>query len=137
MLMTKQRALLLSIFRSDACFGRHRTAEEILELAKEQMPGISRATVYNNLRTMEEEGLIRKISGEGGADFYDSSFTLHGHLFCTGCGEIRDIDPNLSLEFLSGICGSEVTSYELKVRHVCEKCRQMREKAAETFEKGK
>ena len=37
------------------------------------------------------------------------------------------------LEFLSGICGSEVTSYELKVRHVCEKCRQMREKNGWNF----
>jgi Fe2+ or Zn2+ uptake regulation protein len=129
--MTKQRALLLSIFRSEACFGRHRTAEEILELAKAEMPGISRATVYNNLRSMENEGLIRKISGEGGADFYDSSFVLHGHLFCTECGEIKDIDPNLSLEFLSDISGSVVTSYELKVRHVCEKCRKNREKTAE------
>ena len=31
--MTKQRALLLSIFRSELCRGQHRTAEELLALA--------------------------------------------------------------------------------------------------------
>ena len=121
--MTKQRALLLAIFRSEDCIGKHRTAEELLALARERMPSISRATVYNNLRSMEEEGIIRKISAEGGADFYDASFTLHGHLICTKCHEIKDIDPPLSLDTLSQLCGSDVSSYELKVRHVCEKCR--------------
>jgi Fe2+ or Zn2+ uptake regulation protein len=121
--MTKQRALLLSIFRSDECMGKHRTADELLELARAKMPGISRATVYNNLRSLEEEGLIRKITGEGGADFYDSSFVLHGHLICTSCHEIRDVNAPKLLDEFKRLCGADVDSYELKLRYVCEKCR--------------
>ncbi len=121
--MTKQRALMLSIFRSEACFGQHKTADEILALAREKMPGISRATVYNNLRSMEEEGLIRRISAEGGADMYDSSFNLHGHLFCTVCHSVKDImTPNLLEEFKK-MTNADIDSYELKLRYVCEHCR--------------
>lgn len=121
--MTKQRALLLSIFRSELCKGQHRTADELLALARERMPGISRATVYNNLRSMEEEGLIRRITAEGGADFYDSSFVLHGHLICTECRRITDVEVPTLLEDLKKISGVDVDSYELKLRYVCDGCR--------------
>ena len=122
--MTKQRALLLSIFRSDACRGKHRTADEILLLAKEKMPTISRATVYNNLRSMEEEGLIRRISAEGGADIYDASFTLHAHLFCTVCHSVKDVMTPSLLSDMRQISGEDVDSYELKLRYVCDECKR-------------
>ena len=121
--MTRQRAILLEIFRSDFAEGKHRTADEILREAKERMPTISRATVYNNLRSMEEEGLIRRITGECGADFYDASFTLHGHLMCTACGKITDVGTPELYEDLCRLTGLEIESYELKVRYVCEDCR--------------
>lgn len=121
--MTKQRALLLSIFRSELCHGQHRTADELLALAREKMPGISRATVYNNLRSMEEEGLIRRITADDGADFYDSSFVLHGHLICSVCHRVKDVDTPDLLEDLKKLSGANVESYELKLRYVCDRCR--------------
>ncbi len=121
--MTKQRALLLSIFRSEVCCGQHKTADELFLLAKEKMPGISRATVYNNLRSMEEEGLIRRISAEGGADMYDSSFELHGHLFCTVCHNVKDIMAPALLSELKKLSGVDIDSYELKLRYICESCK--------------
>ncbi|MBQ3016766.1 MAG: transcriptional repressor [Clostridia bacterium] len=121
--MTKQRALLLSIFRSELCKGQHRTADELLALARERMPGISRATVYNNLRSMEEEGLIRRITADGGADFYDSSFVLHGHLICTVCRRISDVEVPTLLDDLKKLSGVDVDSYELKLRYVCDECK--------------
>ena len=121
--MTKQRAILLSVLRSDACIGKHRTADELLELARERMPGISRATVYNNLRSMEAEGLIRRITGECGTDFYDASFDLHAHLICTECHRITDVPCPDMLEDVRALSGEDVTAYELKLRYVCKKCR--------------
>ena len=121
--MTKQRAVLLEIFRSQESVGVHRTADELLALARERMPGISRATVYNNLRSMEDEGIIRRITGEDGADVYDSSFVLHGHLFCTGCRRIFDIDTPKMLTDLRSLTGMDIESYELKMRFVCDQCK--------------
>ena len=122
--MTKQKELMISIFRSDFCHGRHRTADELLARAREMMPGISRATVYNNLKELAKEGLIRKISGEDGADVYDSSSVLHGHLICSVCHSIKDVSAPCLFGELRKIAGEDIDSYELKLRYVCKKCRQ-------------
>ncbi len=122
--MTKQRALLLSIFRSELCKGQHRTADELLALARERMPGISRATVYNNLKSMESEGLIRRITTDSGADVYDSSFELHGHMICTRCGFIKDISVPTLLQDACRLSGEPIDSYELKLRYLCRGCRE-------------
>ena len=118
--MTKQRAIILEVLRSDK---RHHTAEEIFELAKEKLPGISRATVYNNLHSLEAEEIIRRISGDGGADRYDNSFIPHGHLICTVCGGVFDIEIPGFAEALSDCINSSVESYELKVRGCCAVCK--------------
>ena len=83
--MTRQRAVILEIIRSDMC---HHTADEIFRLAREKLPTISRATVYNNLKALEEEKIIRKISGDGAADRYDNAFEPHGHILCKKCGRV-------------------------------------------------
>ena len=118
--MTKQRAAILEVIRSEKC---HFTAEEIFERVKMKMPGIARATVYNNLHTLEEEQIIRRISGEGASDRYDSSYIPHGHLFCTVCHKIKDFDIPSFDQTLAEKIGSEIESYELKVRCVCADCR--------------
>ena len=118
--MTKQRALILEIVRSDKC---HHTAEEIFELAKASLEGISRATVYNNLHTLEREKLIRRITGEDGSDRYDSSYIPHGHLFCTECRAVTDFTLPTLAETLNGVAGCTIDSYELKVRYICPSCR--------------
>ena len=117
--MTKQRAAVLEVIRSDKA---HHTAEEIFELAKKILPTISRATVYNNLKALEGEKLIRRISGDGLADRYDSSFIPHGHLLCTKCGRAWDFTIDGFDDTVKSIIGSEFDSYELKVRLVCEEC---------------
>ena len=117
--MTKQRAVILEVLRSDKC---HHTAEEIFELAKLKLPKISRATVYNNLHALEEECFIRRISGDSGPDRYDNSFIPHGHLLCMGCGKVYDIVIPEFERCLSEQIG-DVDSYELKVRGKCRECR--------------
>ena len=118
--MTKQRAVILEVIRSDMC---HHTADEIFVLAKEILPGISRATVYNNLKFLEAEKLIRKISGDGLSDRYDNSYIPHGHLVCEECGKIKDFDLDGFDRLISDAIGSEFNSYELKVRYLCRDCR--------------
>ena len=118
--MTRQRAIILEVLRSDKC---HHTAEEIFLLARDKLPGISRATVYNNLHALESEELIRRISGDGGPDRYDNSFIPHGHLICSTCGGVFDIDIPGFAEALSDCIKSNVESYELKVRGRCAVCR--------------
>lgn len=119
--MTKQRALILDIIRSDKC---HHTADEIFSMARERLPGISLATVYNNLHALERERLIRKISGDSSSDRYDGSYIPHGHLVCEACDKIWDFNIDGFDGLLSEAIGFGFSSYELKVRCLCEECRQ-------------
>ena len=117
--MTRQRMAILEIIHS---VKKHYTAEEIYILAKERIPGMSRATVYNNLHALERDHMIRRITAEDGSDRYDRAFKPHGHLFCSVCHEILDFTiPNLD-EALADAAGTEIDSYELKVRYTCPKC---------------
>ena len=118
--MTRQRAIILEVIRSDMC---HHTAEEIFALAKEKFPTISRATVYNNLKALEEEQIIRRINGEDGSARYDKSYLPHGHLFCIECRKIYDFDIP---DFASTLCkysDAVIDSYELSVRGMCRGCK--------------
>lgn len=122
--MTRQRAVILEVMRSDMC---HHTAEEIFSLAKERLPTISRATVYNNLKTLEEEQFIRKINGEDGIARYDKSYIPHGHLFCMECKNIYDFNiPDFS-KTLTQYSDAVIDSYELSARGICPICKEKRE----------
>ena len=117
--MTRQRAVVLEVIRSDMC---HHTADEIFRLAREKLPTISRGTVYNNLKALEEEKLIRRISGDGAADRYDNAFAPHGHIICTGCGRVWDFAIAGFDDTLASVIGMDIDSYELKARVVCGEC---------------
>ena len=118
--MTRQREAILDVIRSDCC---HHTAEEIFELAKARLPGISLATVYNSLKYLEAQKLIRRITAEGHSDRYDSSYIPHGHLFCTECARVSDFTVPDFENSLRSLVGDDIDSYELKVRYTCPGCR--------------
>ena len=127
--MTRQRATILEIIRSRPM---HYTAEEIYGFAKARLPGMSFATVYNNLHALERDGMIRRITAEDGSSRYDRSFAPHGHLYCKVCRCIVDFEVPAFSETLRGIVGKDIESFELKVRYVCPEC-TAREKSCETL----
>lgn len=122
--MTKQREAILAVITSDKC---HHTAEEIFELAKQRLPGMSRATVYNNLHALEKEKLIRRITAEDASDRYDSSYIPHGHLFCIKCARVKDFTLPSFKQTLEDEIGEVIDSYELKVRYICNDCKMAEE----------
>ena len=122
--MTRQRTVIYEVITQDKC---HYSADEIFALAKEKLPGISLATVYNTLKYLEEKRLIRKITAEGTKDRYDSSYIPHGHLFCSECLEVTDFNLPEFAKTLEGVIGEDIESYELKVRYICKACKKARE----------
>ena len=108
----------------------HHTADEIFSLAKNKLPGISRATVYNNLKYLESEKLIRRITGDDLSDRYDNSYIPHGHMICEDCGKVKDFNLKDFDKQLSDAIGSDFNSYELKVRYLCDECKSHKSKCA-------
>ena len=88
--MTRQRALISGIMR-EKC-PEHLTADEIFSHARQAMPHIARGTVYRNLNSLVEAGMVRRVSIPGRADRFDHTLCWHSHLYCTACGGVVDAD---------------------------------------------
>lgn len=87
--LTPQRKVVLRVIRESEA---HPTAAEVFENARQLLPTISYATVYNSLRYLKGAGLIGEITFGNGASRYDSMLERHDHAVCTDCGKLVDFD---------------------------------------------
>ena len=118
--MTANAELILNIINTS---DDHLTAEQIYLRLKENSSKTVLATVYNNLKTLHENELIRKVSVEGCPDRYDK-VTKHDHLVCKQCGQLTDIVLDDLTKKLETEIGEAILSYDLKVSYICPACRQ-------------
>lgn len=118
--MTQNGKLILDIVMNS---NAHLTAEQIFLQLKQTAPKIVLSTVYNNLNTLCEQGMLRKISIEGSPDHYDKN-TKHDHLVCKQCGALSDKTFADLTESLSAQLGEPILSYDLKVNYICPSCRK-------------
>ncbi len=87
--LTRQRKVVLEAVQAG---DHHPTAAEVFDAARQNMPGISFATVYNSLRYLREKGLVREIAFGKGASRYDRETERHDHAICSACGRLVDFD---------------------------------------------
>ena len=122
--LTKQREVVLQVIREEP---EHLTANEVFDKAKQLLPGISFATVYNSLRYLKEAGLIAEISFGNGASRFDSMTSRHDHAICTKCGKLVDMEIELPAEVLAYAAEYskfKPESLELTLRGLCPDCNQ-------------
>ena len=117
--MTKQRALILKIIRNSK---EHLTADSIYELAKQEMPGIALATVYNSLIWLSEQGEIKRVVFTDHKDHYDKTQSPHIHLLCQSCGKIIDHPSEGLKEEMERRIGFPITDYEITLHCRCHDC---------------
>ena len=116
--MTKNAESILEIINNSKS---HLTAEQIYLCLKEKNAKAVLATVYNNLASLYEQGLIRKVSVAGYPDRYDK-IKRHDHLVCKKCGELMDIALEDLTDMLQEQAGIPILSYDLKMSYICTEC---------------
>ena len=116
--MTKNARYILEIINHST---EHLTAEQIYLRLREKNAKAVLATVYNNLSTLYEQNLIRKVCVEGYPDRYDKT-VRHDHLVCKKCGKLSDITLEDLAEKLQKQIGVPMISYDLKINHICTEC---------------
>ncbi|HEX3026222.1 MAG TPA: Fur family transcriptional regulator [Clostridia bacterium] len=125
---TKQKKFITDCLKNYP--NSHLTAEEIYHLIKENDQHISIATVYRNLKLLEEQGVIRKnIVTEEASSFYEltdkSEPHSHHHLVCRQCGAIIDFEADLldSLEkMVEATTGFNIEDHRVVFYGKCKKC---------------
>lgn len=87
--MTRQRQEIYRILISER---DHPTAQEVFMRAKDQLPNLSLATVYNCLEALVHHGIIRQVNFERESSRYCPNLREHGHFHDSQSGVIHDVD---------------------------------------------
>lgn len=114
--MTRQRQEIYRILteRRD-----HPTANEVFMRAKDGLPNLSLATVYNCLEALVQHGIIRKVNFERESSRYCPNLTGHGHFHDASTGVIHDVDfkPGANLtDVLNLPPGAVIEDVEITLR---------------------
>lgn len=110
----------------------HPSAEEVFIRAKDEMPDISMATVYNCLDTLVRCGLVKQVNHDRGATRYCSNMAEHHHFYCDECGGTYDItsDPEEGHPAMRLPPGFRMRSFEIAFNGLCPDCAAERKSQA-------
>ncbi len=97
----------------------HPTVDIIYKKLVEEIPTLSKTTVYNTLKLFHEKKIIIIVNIEDNETRFDANISNHGHFKCIKCGKIYDFEltgnelnfpklNNFSIDeqhvYLKGIC---------------------------------
>ncbi len=120
---TEQRAAVFRFLRGTES---HPTADEVFLEVRQDVPGISLATVYKSLETLVGCGLAVKLSYGDGSARYDGRTDDHHHLRCLGCGRVLDLPGRVDDSEVARLEASarefRVTGYRLELTGYCAQC---------------
>jgi len=118
--MTKYKKAILDIINTSY---NHMTADDVYIKMKQIYPKIVLASIYNNLNSLVDEDLIKRIVIEGEDNRYDKMMK-HDHLVCKKCGKLIDINFNDYTKELIKQSGIDILGYDLKVYIICSECKK-------------
>jgi Fur family peroxide stress response transcriptional regulator len=105
----------------------HPNAEAVWARVRVDLPRVSLATVYRNLRNFAARGLVEEVATGGSVSRWDANDDEHHHLVCERCGSVTDCyGEDLDR---AGLVGAEVEGFEVRSARVnvfgtCPECRE-------------
>jgi len=114
--MTRQRQEIYRILIQQR---DHPTANEVFMRAKDHLPNISLATVYNCLEALVQHGIIRQVNFDRESSRYCPNLREHGHFHDAATGVIHDVDfrPGVDLaDILQLPPGAVIDDIEITLR---------------------
>ena len=117
--LTPQRAKVYSVLVQER---DHPTAEQVFIRAKQVMPEISLATVYNCLEALVRCGVVREVTVDRGATRFCPNMEDHGHFICSKCGQVFDVAASRGQPRFQIPPGFKLLSSEISLRGYCPTC---------------
>lgn len=121
--MTRQRKVILQVLRKNQVI--HRSADEVYEIVREQLPRISLGTVYRNLEILCELGEIQKLEFGGTLKRFDGNPDPHYHIRCTLCDRVDNVDLGPVKNIEAEIADSteyKILGHRLEFIGLCPEC---------------
>jgi Fur family ferric uptake transcriptional regulator len=124
--LTPQRRAILRIIREHA---GHLSADEIYDLARQEVPRLSLSTVYRTLELLKELDLVSELQLAGDHSRYEVQSQEHQHLVCLSCGkvvEFRCAHCSAVHQRLASEHGFSITGGRVEIFGYCEECARAR-----------
>ncbi len=103
----------------------HPSPEEVYDHVRKLIPSISLATIYKNVRTFIDHGLLSEVSLHHGSARLETNMDPHHHMVCLQCRTIEDLDET-DLEPVrlkkDAPEGFQIHRYSVEVHGLCSKC---------------
>ncbi len=103
------------------CNHTHPTADIIYKALSDNIPAISRATVYNTLRLFASKGIVSTFSTDNIEMRYDILTESHGHFVCTKCKKIYNFPYTYQNKYM-GLDEFQIEEEEITLRGTCSSC---------------
>jgi Fur family transcriptional regulator, zinc uptake regulator len=118
---TKNREVLLDLFLEN---DRYLTAGMIKDFMESENPGISFDTIYRNLSTFTELGILEEteLSGERHFRMHCDAGVHHHHFICTTCGKTQNI-PDCPMDLIAiNLPNYEIKGHKFEIYGKCPVC---------------
>ncbi len=100
----------------------HPTVEDIYKSLIEEIPTLSKTSVYNTLNLFLEKGIVVGIALDQKELRYDINTNFHGHFKCNKCGIIYDFPIMISFPNKEQLEGFEITNRDVFFYGICKEC---------------
>jgi Fe2+ or Zn2+ uptake regulation protein len=113
------------IYRVLAKSHDHPSPELVVERVRQEIPSISHATVYKNIHTFVEIGLLREVNTLHQTSRLDANLDQHHHLVCVNCQKVVDFyDKTLDGARAEQPAphGFRIERYQVEAHGLCPEC---------------
>ena len=100
----------------------HPTVDVIFKALIQEIPTLSKTTVYNTLKLFLEQGIVQLLVIEENETRYDADISTHGHFKCEECGHVYDIRIDLSRVDLTELDSHRVNEKHIYFKGTCNRC---------------
>ena len=115
----------LAIYRYLLEHPGHPTIEEVYSALLEEVPSLSKTTVYNTFHSLSKSGLLRPVFIDEKQIRFDAEIGPHAHFLCEKCGRIYNLPlPRFEMDE-NALFGYDVHSQDVYLRGVCPACQEV------------
>lgn len=101
----------------------HPTVDIVFQSLNPSIPTLSKTTVYNTLKLLEEHGVIQSITIDEKNIRYDADISFHAHFKCKRCNVIYDLRvKDLNNLLVGNQKNLLISQCQLYFQGYCEKC---------------
>ncbi|MBP3679443.1 MAG: transcriptional repressor [Bacteroidaceae bacterium] len=102
----------------------HPSIDEIYLALCDEIPTLSKTTVYNTLKLFVENGAAQMLTIDEKNVCYDGDISIHAHFLCKNCGKIHDLPARLTELTSLGDKGFQVNEIHEYYKGICPACAQ-------------